>query len=78
MSEVVYVPLETQLVREARAKGCKVLDGSGMAVFQAVRAFEMFTGIAADPDRMFLHFKEFDRAPRLAANPVPLASRHQR
>jgi shikimate dehydrogenase len=63
VSEVVYVPLDTQLVREARAKGCKVLDGSGMAVFQAVRAFEMFTGIAADPERMFLHFKEFDRAP---------------
>ena len=63
VSEVVYVPLETQLVREARAKGCKVLDGSGMAVFQAVRAFEMFTGIAADPERMFRHFKEFDRVP---------------
>lgn len=62
VSEVVYVPLETELVRDARARGCRVLDGSGMAVFQAVRAFELFTGLPANAQRMFLHFKEYEKA----------------
>ena len=36
-----------------------------MAVFQAVRAFELFTGIAPDADRMKATFAAFDeRAPR--------------
>jgi len=33
-----------------------VLDGGGMAVFQAVDAFRLFTGIEPDPDRMLAHF----------------------
>lgn len=61
VSEIVYVPLETELLRIARAKGCRVSDGSGMAVFQAVHAFTLFTGLDADVDRMFSHFKQFDR-----------------
>ena len=52
VSEIVYVPLETELVRVARAKGCRVADGERMAVFQAVHAFELFTGLKADVERM--------------------------
>jgi shikimate dehydrogenase len=33
------------------------LDGGGMAVFQAVGAFELFTGRKADSSRMIAHFK---------------------
>jgi shikimate dehydrogenase len=60
VSEIVYVPLETELVRLARARGCRVADGGGMAVFQAVHAFELFTGLKADVDRMYAHFDQFE------------------
>jgi shikimate dehydrogenase len=58
VADVVYRPLETELVRTARAAGCRVLDGGGMAVFQAVDAFRLFTGLEPDPDRMLAHFTE--------------------
>ena len=63
VADIVYFPLETQLLRTARARGCRTLPGSGMAVFQAVRAFELFTGRPADPDRMKARFDAFDQDP---------------
>jgi shikimate dehydrogenase len=57
VAEIVYVPLETELLRAARARGCRTLDGGGMAVFQAVDAFRLFTGRAADAARMEAHFR---------------------
>lgn len=56
VAEIVYFPLETALLRAARAAGCPVSDGGGMAVGQAVGAFELFTGRAADAGRMRAHF----------------------
>jgi shikimate dehydrogenase len=56
VSEIVYFPLETELLRRARSIGCRTLDGGGMAVFQAVEAFRLFTGITPDPERMLRHF----------------------
>jgi len=56
VSEIIYFPLETELLKQARAIGCRTLDGGGMAVFQAVRAFELFTGIKPDAERMRRHF----------------------
>ena len=56
VADVVYVPLETELLRIARAKGCQTLDGGGMAVFQAAGAFQLFTGVAPDAERMRRHF----------------------
>jgi shikimate dehydrogenase len=53
----VYFPLETELLREARARGCRVADGGGMAVGQAIGAFEHFTGCKADPARVDAHFR---------------------
>ncbi|MGW7545363.1 shikimate dehydrogenase [Streptomyces sp. NPDC054770] len=58
VAEVVYRPLETELVRTARALGCAVLDGGGMAVFQAVDAFRLFTGREADSGRMLADIAE--------------------
>lgn len=52
VADIVYFPLETELLGLARRRGCRTLSGEGMAVFQAVRAFELFTGRPADPDRM--------------------------
>lgn len=58
VSDVVYFPLETELVRLARERGCRVLTGGGMAVQQAVGAFELFTGRVPDAERMARHFDE--------------------
>lgn len=56
VAEIVYFPLETRLLSEAARRGCRVVNGGGMAVFQAVGAFELFTGIAPDVERMIAHF----------------------
>lgn len=56
VAEIVYFPLETELLRTARAIGCRTVNGGMMAVFQAVGAFEIFTGMKADADRMMRHF----------------------
>ncbi|MET9508729.1 shikimate dehydrogenase [Streptomyces flavidovirens] len=55
VADVVYRPLDTELLREARALGCRTLDGGGMAVFQAAQAFRLFTGREPDPARMLAH-----------------------
>lgn len=52
VAEIVYFPIETELLRVARQLGCKTVDGSGMAVYQAVGAFELFTGVQPDSERM--------------------------
>jgi shikimate dehydrogenase len=56
VAEVVYRPLETELLKRARELGCRTLDGGGMAVMQAAGAFELFTGVAPDRERMLRHF----------------------
>ena len=56
VSEIIYFPLETELLRRARAVGARTLDGGGMAVFQAVAAFRLFTGVEPDSGRMLAHF----------------------
>ncbi|MDN0198506.1 shikimate dehydrogenase [Streptomyces sp. S.PNR 29] len=58
IAEVVYRPLETELLRTARALGCATLDGGGMAVFQAADAFRLFTGREPDSARMLADIAE--------------------
>ncbi|ACL55165.1 shikimate dehydrogenase [Methylobacterium nodulans] len=68
VAEIVYFPIETELLRVARGLGCRTLDGGGMAVFQAVEAFRLFTGREPDPARMLRHFAELgDKAAKTAA-----------
>ncbi|WP_087005119.1 shikimate dehydrogenase [Rhizobium sullae] len=57
VAEIVYFPLETELLQQARKRGCRTLDGGGMAVFQAVGAFRLLTGRTPDAARMLSHFK---------------------
>jgi shikimate dehydrogenase len=57
LAEIVYFPLETQLLRAARARGCATVDGGTMAVGQAIGAFELFTGVKPDADRMERHLR---------------------
>ena len=66
VADIVYRPIETDLVREARAKGCVVLDGGRMAVGQAADAFRIFTGLDADAERMRAHFLELIAAEEVA------------
>ncbi|MCE4072458.1 MULTISPECIES: shikimate dehydrogenase [Pseudomonas] len=56
VAEIIYFPLETELLRHARSLGCRTLDGGNMAVFQAVKAFELFSGVEANAQRMLAHF----------------------
>ncbi|WP_410675079.1 shikimate dehydrogenase [Amycolatopsis sp. cmx-4-68] len=63
VAEVVYRPLETELVRTARALGARVLDGGRMAVFQAVEAFSLFAGAEPDAGRMLRHFAVLTTSP---------------
>jgi shikimate dehydrogenase len=59
VADIVYFPLETEFLRAANARGCKSLDGSGMAVHQAAAAFDIFTGLSADRARMLQSFIDY-------------------
>lgn len=52
VADIVYRPIETELLKTAAAKGCRVLDGGHMAVGQAVDAFRLITGLEPDAARM--------------------------
>jgi shikimate dehydrogenase len=57
VSEIVYVPLETPLLKAARRIGCATADGGHMNVGQAIGGFKLFTGLDADAARMDAHFR---------------------
>jgi shikimate dehydrogenase len=57
VSDIVYVPLETELLKAAKRAGCRVMDGGHMNVGQALGAFRLFTGREADAARMEAHFR---------------------
>ena len=50
--DAVYTPLETRLLREAKASGCEIASGLDMFVGQAARQFELFTGKEAEVELM--------------------------
>ncbi|MCJ8150874.1 MULTISPECIES: shikimate dehydrogenase [Shinella] len=58
VADIVYMPLETELLALAKRKGCRTLPGSGMTVFQAAAAFQLFTGITPDTEHMSRHFDD--------------------
>lgn len=60
VAEIVYFPLETELLRTARSLGCRTVDGGHMVVFQAAAAIEIFTGRKVDGERMQRHFEAMD------------------
>jgi shikimate dehydrogenase len=49
VADVIPNPPKTRLVRDATAKGCKVIDGLGMLVNQGVIGFKLWTGVDPDP-----------------------------
>ena len=56
VADIIYFPLETELLARARSLGCRTMGGGGMAIFQAAGAFRLFTGVAPDAERMSRHF----------------------
>lgn len=64
VADIVYFPLETELLAQARRRGCRTMSGEGMAVHQAALAFELFTGISPDIGRMRTTFGAFEEEPR--------------
>ena len=57
VSDVVYRPLETELIRQASGRGHPVLDGGRMAVGQAYASLQIITGVQPDRARMEEHFR---------------------
>jgi len=42
--DMIYQPVETKLLADAKAAGCKIANGIGMLVHQGAKAFELWTG----------------------------------
>jgi shikimate dehydrogenase len=57
VADIVYRPLDTELLAAALQAGCRICDGGHMAVHQATEAFELITGITPDAERMSRHFR---------------------
>lgn len=55
LAEIIYFPLETELLAHANKLGCRTLPGIGMTTYQAAHAFRHFTGRDADAGRMRTH-----------------------
>jgi shikimate dehydrogenase len=56
IADIVYFPIETELLGAGREIGCRTMTGGGMAVFQAADAFRLFTGLEPDVEHMIRHF----------------------
>ena len=50
--DIVYNPVETKLLRDARAAGAKVINGVEMLLYQGAASFEIWTGCKAPVDVM--------------------------
>lgn len=70
VSDVVYRPLETELLRQAGDRGHPVLDGGRMAVGQAYASLQIITGVAPNRARMEEHFRTLIRLEETAGREV--------
>ncbi len=50
--DTVYNPVETPLIREAKKRGCRVVYGVEMLVYQGAKAFEIWTGVEPNVEVM--------------------------
>ncbi len=50
--DIVYNPVETRLIREAKEKGAETISGLEMLAYQGAAAFELWTGLKAPIDIM--------------------------
>jgi shikimate dehydrogenase len=63
--DIVYAPMETRLLAEAKQAGCKTVDGTQMLLYQGVAQFELWTGLKAPVavmrEKLFSHLKDNSR-----------------
>lgn len=52
VTDVVYAPPETKMLRDARAAGCKTCDGLGMLLCQGAEAFRLYSGLEMPVDEI--------------------------
>lgn len=52
VTDVVYAPAETEMLRMAKEVGCKTMNGSGMMLFQGIAAIELIMGERVDSEYM--------------------------
>jgi len=52
VADAVYTPLWTPLLQSARAKGCRVMTGRELCIYQAADAFRLFTGLEGSLERI--------------------------
>ncbi len=45
VADIVYNPLKTRLLKTAEARGCRIVEGLGMLIYQGAAAFKLWTGI---------------------------------
>ncbi len=62
--DIVYNPVQTRLLREARRRGCRVVDGVPMLVYTNEKALELCLGISVSPEIVGLMLRECYRALR--------------
>lgn len=69
LADIIYFPLETALLAEARRRGHKVANGVSMVVGQAAEALRVITGLEPDRERMLasLHADISEQRPDIAA-----------
>ena len=67
VADVVYMPIDTELLRHARERGCRTLDGAAMVALQAAGSLQLFTGARPDRERMLRHADELFAARRRQA-----------
>lgn len=51
--DIVYNPMKTKLLKDAEEKGCKIVPGLSMFVYQGAEAFEIWTNTKAPTEIMF-------------------------
>jgi shikimate dehydrogenase len=63
LTDIVYVPLETPLLKAARAHGLRTVDGLGMLLHQAVPGFKHWFGATPEvtPELRALILADMDR-----------------
>lgn len=50
--DLVYNPLETVLIKDARDRGCKVMHGIEMFIHQGIEQFRLWTGRSLDDEKV--------------------------
>jgi shikimate dehydrogenase len=57
--DIVYNPRKTRLLKDAEEKGCRIVEGLPMLVYQGAEAFEIWTDVKAPSDVMFEAVEDF-------------------